>query len=76
MLLRTAFDPVMSEKQQMEKLQQLADLKVQLQMAAMEAAVAKAEAEQARRQLDSLIKKREDTQDVEKHLDDKSRPSQ
>lgn len=76
MLLRTAFDPVMSEKQQMEKLQQLADLKVQLQMAAMEAAVAKAEAEQARRQLDSLIKKREDIQDVEKHLDDKSRPSQ
>lgn len=60
----------------MEKLQQLADLKVQLQMAAMEAAVAKAEAEQARRQLDSLIKKREDIQDVEKHLDDKSRPSQ
>ncbi|PIO65219.1 hypothetical protein TELCIR_13126 [Teladorsagia circumcincta] len=37
--------PIMSERQQMEKIQQLADLKVQLQMAAMEAAVAKAEAE-------------------------------
>ncbi|WKY02593.1 hypothetical protein Q1695_016118 [Nippostrongylus brasiliensis] len=65
--------PVMSERQQMEKIQQLADLKVQLQMAAMEAAVAKAEAEKAREQLDNLLKKREEVADLEKRHDDTSR---
>ncbi|KAK6022902.1 hypothetical protein OSTOST_11383 [Ostertagia ostertagi] len=65
----------MSERQQMEKIQQLADLKVQLQMAAMEAAVAKAEAEKARQQLDNLLKKREDGHDEEKRFDDTTRHS-
>ncbi|VDO34118.1 unnamed protein product [Haemonchus placei] len=47
-------EPIMSERQQMEKIAQLADLKVQLQMAAMEAAVAKAEAEKVIAQYDSI----------------------
>ncbi|KAK6050598.1 hypothetical protein COOONC_11897 [Cooperia oncophora] len=63
----------MSERQQMEKIQQLADLKVQLQMAAMEAAVAKAEAEKAREQLDNLLKKREEGHEEGRRLDDSSR---
>ncbi|XGW14182.1 hypothetical protein V3C99_000473 [Haemonchus contortus] len=63
----------MSERQQMEKIAQLADLKVQLQMAAMEAAVAKAEAEKARQQLDNLLKKRDEGHDDEKRHEDSSR---
>ncbi|ETN80681.1 hypothetical protein RB195_010610 [Necator americanus] len=65
----------MSERyhqQQMEKIKQLSDLKMQLQMAATEAAAAKAEAEKARQQLDNFLKQRES--DVEeKSTDDSSR---
>ncbi|EYC00431.1 hypothetical protein Y032_0115g466 [Ancylostoma ceylanicum] len=65
----------MSERyhqQQMEKIQQLSDLKMQLQMAASEAAVARAEAEKVRQQLDNFLKKRDNADDG-KSLDDSSR---
>ncbi|KAL6726682.1 hypothetical protein Aduo_008627 [Ancylostoma duodenale] len=65
----------MSERyhqQQMEKIQQLSDLKMQLQMAASEAAVARAEAEKVRQQLDNFLKKRDNADDG-KSSDDSSR---